>query len=164
LVRELGARVFAMSATFPTVLKQVLHDTLGGELPEISADAATQAAFRRHRLTVMEDDLLGEAAARTIQARVRAGEAVLVVATTVARAQQLYGNLAGRLGAGVVSLLHSRFTGKDRARKEAKLADEVGTGVQPGNKVWSWLPRRSSRSAWTSTSTCSSPTTPPSRR
>jgi CRISPR-associated endonuclease/helicase Cas3 len=128
LVRELGARVFAMSATFPTVLKQVLHDTLGGELPEIAADAATQAAFRRHRLTVMEDDLLGEAAASTIQARVRAGEAVLVVATTVARAQQMYGNLAGRLGADVVSLLHSRFTGQDRARKEAKLADEVGTG------------------------------------
>ena len=38
LVRDLGARVLAMSATFPRVLKQVLADCLDGTLCEVVAD------------------------------------------------------------------------------------------------------------------------------
>jgi CRISPR-associated endonuclease/helicase Cas3 len=128
LVRKLGAQIFAMSATFPAVLKRVLADCLGGQVPEVIADPATQAAFRRHRLTVAEHDLLADDAARMIEDRARAGQAVLVVATTVARAQVLYQRLTERLGAASVSLLHGRFTSEDRANKEAALGEKVGTG------------------------------------
>lgn len=133
LVRELGARVFAMSATFPAVLKQVLADCLGSEVPEIAADPATQAAFKRHRLTLVDSDLLADDASRMIADRAHAGEAVLVVATTVARAQELHQRLTESLGAENVSLLHGRFTSEDRADKEASLGAKLGTGQRmPG--------------------------------
>jgi CRISPR-associated endonuclease/helicase Cas3 len=128
LVRELGARIFAMSATFPAVLKRVLADCLGTEVPEIVADPATQAAFKRHRLALVDSDLLAADAFQLISDRARAGEAVLVVATTVARAQELHQRLTERLGTENVWLLHGRFTSEDRADKEAALGDKVGTG------------------------------------
>src|SRR5262249_32688092 len=43
LPRALGARVFAMSATFPAVLKELLAEVLGEPPREIIADAATRA-------------------------------------------------------------------------------------------------------------------------
>jgi CRISPR-associated endonuclease/helicase Cas3 len=74
--------------------------------------------------------LLSEESLAAIEKRYRDGEAVLVVAHTVARAQILFDSLGARCGAGEVSLLHGRFTAENRAAKENGLAARVGTGTR----------------------------------
>lgn len=124
---DLGARFFAMSATFPAVLHEALQRALGGEVTEIRAPRALEEAFRRHTLHVQDSDLLDCAVLESVEERARGGEAVLVVTTTVARAQAAYDWLRARLGPDVW-MLHGRFTVADRASKESELGRRVGTG------------------------------------
>lgn len=125
LARDLGCRFLAMSATFPEILKDALAHVLGGRITEVRADSETLGRFRRHVLRVRNRDLLSSDTREEIERRRATGEAVLVVATTVSRAQALFDAL-GRQGKDVM-LLHSRFTGRDRSQKETRLADLVGT-------------------------------------
>ena len=127
LARDLGARFLAMSATFPGVLKEAWCATLGEEPTEVVASPETQHRFRRHVLRMVEDELLSENTVNSILRRHERGEAVLVVATTVARAQALYDRLVPLAGEHLVRLLHSRFTGEDRAGKERELSQWMGT-------------------------------------
>jgi CRISPR-associated endonuclease/helicase Cas3 len=128
LAQRLGARFFAMSATFPAVLRIALSEALGERPGEIVATAETFRRFERHRLLLSRVDLLSAGLAREMLDRQARGEAVLAVATTVQRAQALFDELSRELPAGAVALLHSRFTAEDRARKEQDLAARVGTG------------------------------------
>jgi CRISPR-associated endonuclease/helicase Cas3 len=130
LSRDLGAHFFAMSATFPDVLKTVWFETLGKVPIEIHADNETLKQFTRHTLHVLETDLTADVALDRIVRRYQQKEAVLVVATTVARAQKLFKALQARLGNDAVWLLHSRFTVEDRANKEQLLGIRVGTGLR----------------------------------
>src|SRR6185503_3000255 len=98
LTRDLGARVFAMSATFPAVLKAILQDVLGAPAREVIAEAGTRAQFRRHRLRLAARDLCSAETLNAVVDRFRAGDAVLLVATTVARAQALFDRLRCRVG------------------------------------------------------------------
>ena len=125
LTRDLGARVFAMSATFPAVLSNALDDILG-RLARIHADDDTLSRFVRHRLHLLDADLMESDVLDAIVERYERGEAVLVVATTVGRAQAVFDALAPQLGDDV-RLLHSRFTQGDRAAKEREVAELVGT-------------------------------------
>lgn len=126
LARDLGARFLAMSATFPALLRGALLEVLDDAVT-IEADENTQASFVRHRLRVLDRDLLSPQTMDAAAERFRAGEAVLVVATTVSRAQRALEALVGRVGSEGVALLHGRFAGRDRAAKELGLADRVGT-------------------------------------
>ncbi len=126
LAQDLGARFFAMSATFPVVLREAVVEALGGSVSEIRAPRALEDAFRRHRLLLADRDLLDSGTLDDIARRAADREAVLVVATTVARAQQAYDELRNRRGDSVW-MLHGRFTVGDRAKKEADLARRVGT-------------------------------------
>lgn len=127
LAVDLGARFFAMSATFPAVLREALVEVLAGAATVIRAPLELEHEFRRHTLRIIERDLLDTTTLDAIQSRARAGEAVLVVATTVARAQAVYDALRGCLGEAVW-MLHGRFTVGDRATKETDLGLRVGTG------------------------------------
>lgn len=134
LARECGGRMLAMSATMPTVLREAVVDMLGCEPAAIDADDTTKAQFRRHELHVVERDLFSEESFADVERRFGAGEAVLVVASTVARAQSFYDQVLRRLGTSGVaeteccSLLHGRFTAKDRNAKETALAQRLATG------------------------------------
>ena len=128
LARSLNARVLAMSATFPRVLDEVWQEVLGGEITSVRASEETFKEFARHRLWIRDDDLT--ASVPEIVDRVHKGEAVLVVGTTVVRAQAIYDELKRRLPPSDVFLIHSRFTGEDRSAKERLLAERTGTGVQ----------------------------------
>lgn len=130
LSRDLGARFLTMSATFPKILKTAWLETLEMAPTEIRADDATLKQFRRHTLYILETDLLSEAALDLVVNRYRQGEAVLVVATTVDRAQKLFRALKARAGSEAAWLLHSRFTLEDRAKKEQLLSARVGTGLR----------------------------------
>jgi CRISPR-associated endonuclease/helicase Cas3 len=127
LAKDMGATFLAMSATFPGVLRTLLHDVLGSTT-DIYADQETRRKAERHILRIVDHDLLSEETMDAVAERKESGEAVLFVATTVARAQKAFGSLQRRLGSKEVSLLHSRFTGEDRTRKEIALMAKVANG------------------------------------
>jgi CRISPR-associated endonuclease/helicase Cas3 len=138
LARDLGATFFAMSATFPAVLRTLLQEVLG-PLTQIDADEKTNAEAQRHVLRIADRDLLSDETLDEAVLQQQSGGAVLMVTTTVARAQEAYERLVSRLGHESVSLLHSRFTGEDRALKENRLMEAVANGRsregQPGTVV-----------------------------
>ncbi len=128
LVQDLGGRAFVMTATFPPPLREAVHEVLGVMEPILASDK-TFREFQRHRLRLRDADLLDDATLDEIAARARRKEAVLVVATTVARAQEVRARLQGRLRDEncPVELLHSRFCGRDRGDKEKALREKVAT-------------------------------------
>lgn len=138
LVDRLGARAFVMTATMPEPVRKRIAEILG-EARVIPAEEETFTKFRRHRLRLCETGLLEDATVSQIVERAKAREAVLCVATTVARAQQLRGKLQTALGTSTkVRLLHGRFTGEDRSEKESELRDLVSTrlcGKRPEQAV-----------------------------
>jgi len=125
-VRHVGVRVFAMSATFPAPLVRQLSAAIGGEsaVSIIRAADATFAKFLRHIVRVLDHDLTDSAVLDRIHADSAQGRSVLVVATTVGRAQELH----TRLAALHPELLHGRFHIKDRSRKESDLLRRVAAG------------------------------------
>lgn len=120
-----GARFLIMSATLPGMLRARLAAALGTD-KLIRATAAVFDQFQRHRLLVQEGDLLERHWLERIAAEAGRQHSVLVCCNTVARAQQAYHALAGILPDGVeILLLHGRFNGRDRLRKE-KIVQEAG--------------------------------------
>jgi CRISPR-associated endonuclease/helicase Cas3 len=132
LAKDLGASFMAMSATFPDVLCTLLADAVG-PVSLIEADQRTKDLARRHVLHLVDRDLLAAETVNEITRRFASGEAVLVVTTTVARAQEIYDLLKTRVPEGTISLLHGRFTGDDRATKEVHLMRRVANGRHRGD-------------------------------
>jgi CRISPR-associated endonuclease/helicase Cas3 len=124
-----------MSATFPSVLRDALDSVLGGAPHRIEATRETQSRFVRHTLHLADRDLLSRDTLEVIERRCLEGEAVLAVATTVARAQELHRAVERRLGRDRVKLLHGRFTGRDRNLKEQRLAEQVGTRTRKAGGI-----------------------------
>jgi CRISPR-associated endonuclease/helicase Cas3 len=125
LSHDLGARVLIMSATLPICLMEVLRGVLPG-YSTIRATPKTLTEFRRHCVHMVDGELLDGAVVDAIVSDVESGLAVLAVATTVGRAQELRNRLSGRLS-GRVELLHGRFHAEDRFRKESRLLETRGT-------------------------------------
>lgn len=128
LVRRWGVRVCALSATLPTWLKEQLASCLNATTLPVDRDLF--AAFRRHRVELLSGEITGADAIGLIVKEVEAGRSVLVGVNTVARAQTLRSQLAERLGAERVRLLHSRFTGRDRMRKEGEIMKQLHAGAE----------------------------------
>lgn len=134
LVERLGAQAFVMTATMPRPILDRIAEILGNP-PVIKAAAKTYEQFRRHRLKLCETGLLDDATVAQIAARVRNEEAVLCVATTVKRAQELQKKLQAALPAQTeVKLLHSRFTGEDRDKLEQLVRTAVATNAKAGER------------------------------
>jgi CRISPR-associated endonuclease/helicase Cas3 len=121
-----GSRFFVMSATFPHLIRERLLAVLGlqeGDVITASPDLYTQ--FQRHRLKLLDGDLLGEGVERTLR-DYHAGKSVLVCANTIQRAQDIYRLLKGQLqtesaSENVVSLIHGRFAARDRTALERSI-------------------------------------------
>ncbi len=126
LTCELGVHALVMSATLPRRLLEILKQILPGGR-HISASPGTFAQFRRHRVNLVQNDLLDPVITERVIADASRGMAVLVVATTVSRAQTIYSVLRRQLGE-TVSLLHGRFHAEDRFCKEKDLAQKRGPG------------------------------------
>lgn len=119
LREQYSARFFVMSATFPKLIREQLRDTLGAH-SIIQADADVFKKFTRHRLKLLNGDLLDSLG--IIVADLWAGNQVLVCVNTVRRAQEVRNRLA-RLGVASeqMVLIHSRFIIKDRIHLEAEV-------------------------------------------
>ncbi len=128
LAQNYGARFLVMSATFPTLVKGWLQQALG-DIIEITADETLSAAFTRHRLELLNGEMLSTEALDRIEVDAKAGKSVLVVCNIVDRAQAMYRLLGQRLDAqGVkVELLHGRFNMRDRLRKEELVRTASGS-------------------------------------
>ncbi|HMQ32023.1 MAG TPA: CRISPR-associated helicase Cas3', partial [Chloroflexaceae bacterium] len=132
LVRHLreqyAARFFVMSATFPNLIKGVLADALG-PFEEVRAAPELFGAFQRHRLLLLDGDMVADENVGRIVADARSGRSVLACCNTVTRAQQLWSALKDRLGPeATVVLLHSRLIGDDRLGRERQVMRACGLG------------------------------------
>lgn len=130
LVRDQGAKVLAMSATLPQCLADLLAEHCA--IPEENRLAATREvmdAAIRHRVHLEPRELLSAEVLRRAAGEAARGKAVLVVATTVARALQTAAELE-RDRRFSTSLLHGRFNARDRGSKEAELLKQLGVGAQ----------------------------------
>jgi CRISPR-associated endonuclease/helicase Cas3 len=129
LTHDLGAGCLIMSATLPSMLKRQLQEVANPSY--IEASRRTYDAFRRHRAFVMDSDLLDGEQIDAIASAARKGQSVLVVATTVARAQAIWRALRSNPNLGpdaAVELLHGRFCGRDRFDKENRVLSAAATG------------------------------------
>jgi CRISPR-associated endonuclease/helicase Cas3 len=128
LSQNFSARFFVMSATFPTLVKTWLQEALGMSA-EITASDDLFAAFRRHRLALLNGEIVNLDALEQISQDALSGKSVLVVCNLVDRAQTVYQQLQTRLApAGIlVELLHGRFNMRDRSAKEKLVRDAAGS-------------------------------------
>ncbi len=128
LRRYYHARFFIMSATFPGIIKEWLQTALDAPV-EIRARPELFARFQRHRLNLIEGELLDEAHLNQIAAEARNGRSVLVVCNLVKRAQDAFAALTERLKNDGVEmlLLHGRFNLRDRWKKEQAIIECTGS-------------------------------------
>jgi len=128
LRRQLGGRFLVMSATFPTVLRSALRESIG-EIVDLTADEALYKSFIRHRLRLVMGKIIDPAVLARIADHARSGESVLVVCNTVETARNVHRALRQLLAdtASAVTLLHGRFNARDRFRKEQRLLVHMGT-------------------------------------
>lgn len=128
LKQHFNAKFFIMSATFPSLIKEWLAEIL--EDPhELKANDTLFDQFKRHRLHLLDGELLSEAGIKRIVADAQQGKSVLVVCNVVDRAQSMYTELSTRLkDVGIhVELLHGRFNMRDRSAKEAFVRNYSGS-------------------------------------
>jgi CRISPR-associated endonuclease/helicase Cas3 len=122
-----NARFLIMSATFPTLIKEWLGQALGS-YAEITATPRLFEKFTRHKLMLLDGELLSEQGLGRIEADARAGKSVLVVCNVVKRAQEVYDQLHQRLQGSQIqmTLLHGRFNMRDRSEKEHLVREATG--------------------------------------
>lgn len=126
-----GARFFVMSATFPRIIENLLADALGTQAL-IMAERALFKQFQRHRLLLLNGDLLTDGISRIVH-DVRQGKAVLVCCNTVRRAQEVRSALLRLLPAQQVELIHSRYTLEDRLAHEESIRAHCEIGREPAS-------------------------------
>lgn len=128
LRQNYNARFFIMSATFPSLIKEWLQTALG-DSTEIVATSELFTSFQRHRLNLIEGELIDPQHLERIAAEARQGRSVLVVCNVVARAQAVYDWLNQQLASTAIEivLLHGRFNLRDRLDKERKIQRFTGS-------------------------------------
>ena len=143
LTRQLGARVLVMTATLPDHLRAELEKALGPHTPIKAADSL-YAGFNRHRVAVLPGCLADklDLIAERLRSHNQFGQPcrVLVVANTVAQAQEVFLKLRGLVpnyasGKPGAVLLHGRFTAEDRWQKEQALQDSENIQLLVGTQA-----------------------------
>lgn len=119
------ARFFVMSATFPDLIKLSLHQALGGYI-EVMAGAQVFKEFQRHKLQLLDGDMLAADNINHIATTASQNTSVLVCCNTVARAQDMWRNLREQIPEATIVLLHSRLNGRDRLQREKQVMDACG--------------------------------------
>ena len=134
-VIEYGGKVAVITATLPPFVKDKLYQVMGNDVAErdfsgIKAD--------RHNVKVMDEPLTSEAIWDVWKKK--AGEdsrKFLVICNSVKTAQRLYRELEELTQQENVRihLLHSKFTGDDRKKKEQEIL-EVGETGRKTHEIW----------------------------
>lgn len=123
-------RFFIMTATLPPQVRHALQEAIPN-LFEIVAVQETFQQFQRHRVHVLEGDLLSPPIVERIINDV-ADQSVLICCNTVRRAREVYDVFNQALAEVYaddryeIILLHSRFNARDRNRKEQMIMARTG--------------------------------------
>jgi CRISPR-associated endonuclease/helicase Cas3 len=117
-----------MSATLPSLLRDIMPEILGIQAP-ILAEPDLFKQFRRHRLKLLDGDLLEQGVEHIVR-DVREGKSVLVCCNTVQRAQDMRAFLLRFLRPNQVELAHSRFTMEDRLAHENAILRRCASGTE----------------------------------
>jgi len=125
LRERFGARFLVMSATLPQPVARMVQDALGS-VSVVRPPTRVFETFARHRVHLLEGDMLTEEGLRRIVSSFGDGHSVLVACTTVGRAQQIYSILRACLPRERLVLLHGRFAGRNRLAKERAVMEVVG--------------------------------------
>ncbi len=122
---KLGSRVAVLSATLARPMIELVGDSM--TQPVTTHRAPDGTAPDRHRLVLDDELITGPASIDRITGWIRDGHSVLVVANTVATAQELYKKLAQPARDAMPEdedaavMLHSRFKARDRAAIEKRI-------------------------------------------
>lgn len=129
LLVSIGCRVHIGTATMPTVLYQKLLNIMGGpdNVHEVSLTEKELEFYNRHVIVPEYEDFLTKAIRYCIEEK----EKVLMVANTVADAQNWYARIKEAYPEIKTMLLHSRYRRKDRAELEKKLLEEYDAKNEP---------------------------------
>jgi len=138
LTQQLGARVLVMTATLPSHLQAELEQALGLYTPLKAADSL-YADFNRHRIAVLPGRLADSLDRIENQLNGKNGKGqpcrVLVVANTVAQAQEMFLALRKHVPETAAVLLHGRFNTEDRWNKEKALQDSESIRLLVGTQA-----------------------------
>ena len=136
LREHLDAVFFVMSATLPGVVRRKLEDVLG-DVSSIQASDELFEQYTRHVVRVVSGDLLSDKGIGHVVDAFSEGRSVLVVLNTVARAQEMYRRLSEGLSEveDRIVMVHGRFNGRDRLRKEHRILESAGLGKNSGKSV-----------------------------
>lgn len=127
LRKEFKCSFFVMSATLPSMVERLLSSILDDVLvvkasPEVFSD------FTRHKVFVLEGELLDECWIDYICKQADKYTSILICCNTVNRAQNVYSKIKSKICSGFRTLLiHSRFNIADRLRKEMLINNATGT-------------------------------------
>ena len=119
LWEQLGSRVAVLSATLAPPMIDLVRGSLSQPVAVHQAPAGTAPV--RHRLVLDDEPLSAPASLDKIRGWLAGGHSTLVVANTVARAQQVFRELAAGMNDDDAVLLHSRFKLGDRAAIERRI-------------------------------------------
>lgn len=138
LTQQLGARVLVMTATLPAHLQAELERALGTHTP-LKATDSLYASFNRHRVAVLPGRLAESLERIENQLKNKNGKGqpcrVLVVANTVAQAQEVFLTLRKHVPEAAAVLLHGRFNTEDRWDKEKALQSSESIQLLVGTQA-----------------------------
>jgi len=127
LCKELRGKFFVMSATLPSIIIRSLYEVLG-DIIIIKASSEIFKKFERHRIFLLDGDILEDLWLDQISKEAISGKSVLICCNTVKRAQEVYERMKKTINMYLpVVLIHSRFTAKDRLIKEKVVKDASGS-------------------------------------
>lgn len=122
LTHELGARVCVMSATFPTLLRAALVESIG-DATHVSLESGERDRYSRHLVRVKDGTIVDHLP--EIREKLASGLRVLVVLNTVAGAMGCFEAL--KEAARNPCLIHGRLVQRDRQAAESRLENETDT-------------------------------------
>ncbi len=115
LSKEMQAKIFIMTATLPTFLKQLIREAIGS-YSEIKANEHLYSSFKRHKLELRKGLLANNYT--SIESALNDGKKVLVVCNTVDSSRLVFDEFKTKHEA---LLIHGRFAAVDRNRIEKTL-------------------------------------------
>ena len=116
LKNNYNAKIFIMSATLPSFIKNLFKENLGIST-EIRMEKNELQEFTRHEVNVVFGEIIDNFG--LIREDLEKGKRVLVVCNTVLRAQKVFEELSDEVKDS--ALLHSRFMLRDREKIEKSL-------------------------------------------
>lgn len=121
-----NAKILFTSATIPKFLEQLIKETMGIDdlhvvepNPKDKKDAEVTDK-KRHKIEVREGSLFDNPGAIVSEIK-ESGQSTLIFCNHVKTSQQVYEELKDGYGFNDVTLLHSRFNGRDRTEIETKI-------------------------------------------